>query len=214
VVASVSRPNSPKRLAGVFVASAAFFSIVAAAALSAIYVAQDQRAVHRVSQVAAAEHVPAQADLGLPSGVIALQRVKDADEFEAVLGFKPFIPKQLPETTRNDLSLAITLPDADGGRIGRVGYSMGGAAVDGITGPTVVLMESVGKPPADASRQLMRLTGGSGRALVATVACRGLVIDVQLFFGPAPQPGGPFLTPYMTAVGQKFLDGVNRQCGS
>ncbi len=214
VIASVSRPNSPPRLAGVLCASVVFFSIVAAAAFSVVYIVQDQRAIHRVSEVAGAEHIPTQADLGLPGGVIALQRVKDPGEFEAVLGFKPFIPKQLPDTTKSDLSLAITLPDDQGARVGRIGYSMSDTAIGGITGPTVVLMESVGKPAADASSQLMRLTGGNGRALAATIACRGLVIDVQLFFGPAPQPGEPFLTPYMTDVARTFLDGVNRKCGN
>jgi hypothetical protein len=214
VIASISRPNSPPRLLAVLAASIAFFAIVGAAAFAVVYIVQDQRAIHRVSAVAAATHIPTQSELGLPKGVIALQRVKDAGEFEQVLGFKPFIPKQLPDTTKDDLSLSITLPDDNGVRLGRIGYSMSDAAVEGITGPTVVLMESQGTPAPDAGSQLMRLTSGNGRALVATIACKGLVIDVQLFFGPAPQPGEPFLTPYMTGVGQEFLDGLNRQCGN
>lgn len=195
-------------------ASVAFFATVGTAAFAVVYIVQDQRAVHRVSEVAAATHIPTQSELGLPKGVIALQRVKDAGEFEQVLGFKPFIPKQLPDTTKDDLSLSITLPDDNGVRLGRIGYSTSDTAVAGITGPTVVLMESQGAPAADANSQLMRLTGGNGRVLVATIGCKGLTLDVQLFFGPAPAEGEPFLTPYMTDVSQRFLDGLSRQCGN
>jgi hypothetical protein len=35
---------------------------------------------------------------------------------------------------------------------------------------------------------------------------------VQLYFGPAPGPDEPIVTPHMTAVAQEFLDGVNEQC--
>ena len=57
------------------------------------------------------------------------------------------------------------------------------------------------------------MTDGTGRALAATLRCGDLVIDAQLYFGPDPQPSEPFITPYMTDVAQRFLDGVKRQCG-
>ena len=56
------------------------------------------------------------------------------------------------------------------------------------------------------------MTGGNGRALVATIGCQDLTIHVQLYFGPDPKPDEPFVTPHMAAVAQEFLDGINEQC--
>jgi hypothetical protein len=212
-VIALSTPNHPLRLAGFLAASLAFFAIVATAVYAVTYVVQDQRS-GRVSEVLGTEVTPKQSDLHLPPGVIALQRVDNESEFKQLAGFKPFIPKELPENTQHDLSLSVALPDDNGVRTGRVGYSpKEDAAVDGITGPMVVLLEVQGKPGDGVDGELKRVTSGNGRALVATIGCRDLVIDVQLYFGPDPQPGKAFLTPYMTDTAQKFLDGVKRQCG-
>ena len=213
-VIGYSTPNHPMRLAGLFAASAAFFAVVAAAAFAVTYVVEDVRSGGRSSAVLGTNAIPKQSDLDLPAGVIALQRVPDADAFKQLAGFKPFIPKSLPDNTQNDLALSVAFPDDQGVRIGRVGYSAkDGASVDGITGPMVVLLETKGTPGDGADGEVRRLTGGNGRALVTKIGCGGLVIDVQLFFGPNPSPGEAYLTPYMTDTAQTFVDNLKRQCG-
>jgi len=213
-VIGYSTPNHPLRLAGIFAASAAFFAIVAGAALAVTWVVQDQRSAGRSSAVLGTDAVPKQSELNLPKDAIAVQRVDDANAFKQLAGFKPFIPKTLPENTQNDLSLSVALPDDNGVRAGRVGYSAkDGASVDGITGPLVVLWERQGPPGDTADGVVRRLTGGNGRALVAQIGCGGLVIAVQLFFGPAPAPGEAFLKPYISDAAQTFVDGSKRKCG-
>lgn len=213
-VIALSRPNHPLRLAGIFAASFAFFAIVAAAAVAVIYIVQDQRG-QRVSQVAGASVEPKQSDLHLPDGLIAMHVVQNADEFKQLAGFKPFVPKEqlLPDGTMHDVSLAVSFPDDNGMRTGRVGYSpRDGYAVGGITGPMVVISELKGKPGDSVDGELKRITSGDGRALAATLACGDLVLDVQLYFGPKPAPDEPFITPYMTDVARKFLDSLRKQC--
>ena len=211
-VIALSRPNHPLRLAGIFAASLAFFAIVATAAVAVIYIVQDQRG-QRISQVAGASVEPKQSDLHLPDGLIAMHVVQNADEFEQLAGFKPFVAKELPDGTVHDASLAVSFPDDNGMRTARVGYSpRDGYAVDGITGPMIVINELKGKPGDSIDSELKRITSGDGRALAATLACGDLVLDVQLYFGPKPAPDEPFITPYMTDVAQKFLDGLRKQC--
>lgn len=211
-VIALSTPNHPFRLAGFFAASLAFFAIVGGAAYAVTYIVQDQRAA-RVSEVLGAEAVPKQSDLDLPEGVIAVQRVSTEEEFEALAGFKPLIPNELPEQTEHDLVLAVALPNDYGVRTGRIGYSSKeGADTGGITGPMVVLMEVRGLADDGIDGELRRVTSGNGRTLVATIGCGGLVIGVELYFGPDPQDGEAFLTPYMTDTAQKFLDSLKQQC--
>jgi hypothetical protein len=215
-VIGYSTPNHPLRLAGIFAASAAFFAIVAGAVLAVTYVVQDVRSPARTSAVLGADAVPKQSDLNLPKGVIALQSVTDADAFEQLAGFKPFVPKQLPDHTRNDVSLSVALPDDKGVRAGRVGFSPNDAAgPGGITGPLVVLWETQGTPDASADGTFAPVMGGKGRAMVATIGCgsRALTIRVELFFNPSPAPGEPYVTPYMTDTAQTFGDGLKKQCG-
>lgn len=202
-------PNHPLRLAGLFGASLAFFVIVGSAAGAVTWVVQDVRASQRDLLIV----VPTQADMKLPAGVIALQRAADADEFRQYAGFKPFIPKQLPEHTRDDVSLSVTLPDDNGVRAGRVGYSATGAeGPDGITGPIVVLWETKGTPDASAVSEFEQIAGAKGRVMVATIACRDLTLKAELYFHPDPAPGEPHVTPYMTDAAHSFLDGLREQC--
>lgn len=203
-------PNHPLRLAGIFGASLAFFGIVAGAALSLAYVVHDVRASHNA---APSVSVPTQADLNLPPGVIALQRVANGDGFQQLAGFKPFVPDQLPQHTKHDLSLSVALPDAKGVRVGRVGFSASAVAgPGGITGPLVVLWETKGTPNASAGGAFQHLAGDKGRVLVTTIGCRGLALRMELYFSPDPAPGETFVTPYMSETAQKFLDGVKGQC--
>jgi hypothetical protein len=200
-------PNHPLRLAGLFAASLAFFAIVAGAAGAMAWVVRDARS----SNVAGASVAPpTQADLNLPPGVIALQRVADADQYKQLTGFKPFIPDRLPAHTKDDLSLAVALPDDNGVRAGRVGFSAADwTGPDGITGPIVVLWETKGAPPEESDFTSAR---GNGRALVATIACKDLTLSLELVFNPAPAPGDQVVTPYMTDTAATFLDGLREQC--
>ena len=207
-VIAVSTPNHPTRLVAMLAASAAFFAIVGAAAYAAVWMIQDQRS-SAVSEVAGASFVP---DVQIP-GAIVLQRVKDAAEFEDVGGFKPFIPRDLPEQTQDTAAFSLTLPDDNGKRVGRLGFSAkDGAATDGITGPLVVLIEAPGKAGDTIDGELKRITKGNGRALVATIACGDLVLEVQMYFGPDPAEGEYIVKPYMTTTAQSFVDNVKRQC--
>jgi hypothetical protein len=203
-------PARRGRLPALFFASIAFFGIVASAAYSLSWVVQDMRAERR-SGVAG---ITVQPDVQLPDGVIAIQRVADERQFEELAGFAPFVPERVPGTTDGTVSLGLTLPDEQGRRAGRVGFSPGeGAGVDGITGPMIVIFEVPGEPGAGVDGELQRITTGTGRALAAALQCGDLVLDVQLYFGPDPADGEPFITPYMTSVAEEFLAGVRAQCG-
>lgn len=209
-VIAASTPNSPLRLAGILVASVAFFAIVGGALVAAAWMIDNQRGgTGRVSEVAGAQVVP---DVSIP-GVIALQHVSDAAQFEDLAGFSPFIPDHLPATTTDKPALSLTFPDADGNRIGRVGFSAKDVpAEEGITGPIIVLVEARGKPGASIDSELKRLTAGNARAVAATLPCGDLVVDAQFYFGPNPAEGEPFVTPYMTSVATDFLAAMTSQC--
>lgn len=208
-VIALSTPNHPLRLVGVLVASVAFFAVVGTASFAAAWIADDQRSAN-TNQVLGVSVKP---DVALPAGLIAVQRVNSMAEFEQIGGFKPFIPQYVPAMTQHDFTLSLTTPDDGGRRIGRVGYSSkDGADAEGITGPTVVLVEAPGTPGPNTDPRLQRVTGGNGRALVATIGCQSLTIDVQLYFGPSPGPDEPLVTPHMVAIAQEFLDGLNEQC--
>jgi hypothetical protein len=207
-VIAVSTPNHPVRLLGLLAASAAFFAIVGAAAYAAMWMIDDQRS-SPVSQVAGVSFTP---DVQIP-GAIVLQRMADAGEFEDLSGFKPFIPSALPEQTQDVPALSLTLPDENGKRVGRVGFSAkDGVTTDGISGPLVVLIEAPGTAGATVDGELKRITSGNGRTLAATLPCGDLVVDVQMYFGPDPADGEPFVKPYMTATAQSFVDAVRREC--
>ena len=205
---ALSSPNHPFRLFAVLAGSIAFFAIVGGAIFATAWIIGDQRAPVHTNQVLGASANP-----GLPTGLIAVQRVNSIKDFAQLGGFTPFIPMYVPGSTQPDFTLSLTLPDDDGRRVGRIGYSSkDGADADGITGPTVVLVETPGSPGPNADARLQRVTSGNGRALTATIACQGLTVDVQLYFSPAPVGDQPFVTPHMLAVAQEFLHGVNEQC--
>jgi hypothetical protein len=207
-VIALSASPRPLRLLGIFAASAAFFAILAAALYAALWIVEDQRQ----SQVAG---IAVQPDFDLPEGLVAVQVVEDAAAFEDAAGFSPFVPDGVPDTTQDESVLAVTMPDDGGRRYGRVAFpAKDGAAVDGITGPAIVVLQAPGPPGDTIDGALKRLTTGSGRALAALLPCNGLVLDVQLYFGPDPQDGEPFVTPYMTSVAEAFVARVREQCAA
>jgi len=211
-VIAISKPNHPLRLASVLGASVLFFAIVGTAVLAVLYIVQDERTA-RVSEVLGVSADPKQSDLHLPEGLVAWHRVDDADQFNELIGFKPFVPTDLPATTQPAAALAVSFPDDAGRRVGRVGFSPRDVDTDGITGPTVVLNEVPLPPGAAPDGALQRITTGTGRALAATIACGGLQVDVQFYYGPAPKAGESLVNPWMTGVAQTFVDSVKRQCG-
>ena len=207
-VIALSSPNHPFRLFATLAASMAFFSIVGGAIFAAALIVDDQRASGFTNQVLGASARP-----DLPPGIIAVQRVNSIKDFEQLGGFTPFVPQYVPASTQHDFTLSLTLPDDDGNRIGRVGYSSKDMVdADGITGPTLVLVETPGAPGPNADSSLQRVTTGNGRELTATIGCQGLTVNVGLYFTPAPTGDQPFVTPHMLAVAQEFLDGINEQC--
>ena len=210
-VIAISKPNHPLRLAGVLGASVLFFAIVGSAVLAVLYIVHDERTA-RVSEVAGISADPKQSELNLPEGLVAWHKVENADQFKELIGFEPFVPADLPATTQQHAALAVSFPDDAGQRVGRVGYSARDVDVDGITGPTVVLNEVALPAGAAPDGVLKRITTGTGRALAATIACDGLQLDVQFYFGPAPKAGESFVNPWMTGVAQTFVDSVKRQC--
>jgi hypothetical protein len=209
-VIALSSPNHPFRLLSVLAASVAFFAIVGGAIFAGVWIVDDLRKPTFTNQVLGTSARP-----DLPPGIIAVQRVNSIKEFEALGGFSPFIPMYVPGSTQHDFTLSLTLPDDDGNRIGRVGYSPKDTPdADGIIGPTVVLVEAPGTPGRGADPNLQRVTTGNGRQLAATIGCQGLTVDVQMYFTPAPVGDQPFVTPHMLAVAQEFLDGLNEQCAN
>jgi hypothetical protein len=197
------------RLSALFLGTLLATALVATAALAAIYVQRRQSASPAPPNIAPAQPRP---DLNLPPGLVTLQRVGDAAEFETLAGFAPFLPSALPETTATDAALSVTLPDANGRRYGRVAYSPKATEVEGISGPMVVLMEARGTGGPGVDGVLKRLGGGDSRAVAATYACGQLVIDAQFYYGPPAADGEPYITPYMTDIAGRFLDQAKSEC--
>ncbi len=208
----LAQPNHPARLAALFVGTAVAVSLVAAAAISVYFIVQDQRDT-RVSRVAGASMVP-DSNIVAPEGLIVVTQVETPEQFEELAGFAPFVPDDLPASSDTTPNFAVTQPDENGFRVGRVGFSAReGWSADGIGGPVIVIGQAKGAPGDGVDGQLKRIVGGS-RALVATLACGDLVLDVQMYFSPEAKDDEPIVTPYMHGVATKFIDGIRKQCGS
>jgi len=203
----LSQPNHPYRLLWLFALTMGAAGLVAAAIVALGYVIDDMRGGGIRAPGATEQHIDA------PEGLIVVLPVQDADQFEELTGFAPFVPSRLPDSTLTDPVLAVTQPDDEGRRIGRVAFNARpDVAVEGITGPLIVIVEAHGEPGSGVDGQLKRLTAGNGRTLVATLQCGGLVLDLQMYFTPGISPGEPFVTPYMKSTGEDFLDVVKADC--
>jgi hypothetical protein len=204
----LSQPNHPYRLLWLFALTMGAAGLVAAAILALGYVIDDMRYGDIRFAATTEQRIDA------PEGLMVVLPVEDAGQFEELTGFEPFVPSRLPESTEAAAVLAVTQPDERGRRIGRVAFNAKqGVAVEGITGPLVVILEAHGDPGSGVDGQLKRLSTGNGRTLVATLQCGDLVLDLQMYFTPGISPGEPFVTPYMKSTGEKFLDGVKDDCG-
>lgn len=207
-VTVLARPNHPLRLVAIFAMSIAASVIIATGAYVLTWLVQDMRGAHDTATVVAP--VP---NLTAPEGMVIVQPAKDAREFERLTNFAPFVPRELPEHTLPAPSFAATLPDSEGRRAGRVAFSAAeGVDVDGVSGPLVVLIEAEGAPGAGVDGVLKQSTTVS-RLLLATLACRGLVIDVQMYFSPEAAAGEPAVTPYMRETAERFLASLHAECG-
>jgi hypothetical protein len=202
-MSALTHPNHPARLIALFAAAVAGAGIVAAAILAGGYVWRDI--------TASSEPAATPGAVDTPDGLIVLTPVDDAAMFEERTGFAPFVPERLPRGTDATPKFAVTQPDADGRRIGRIGYSaQRGFDIDGIGGPVVVIAQAQGDPGEGIDGELKQI--GSERALAAALACGDLVLDVQLYFSADAPPGPEAITPYMHRVASEFVDDVQAQC--
>jgi hypothetical protein len=185
--------------------------IVVMAVISVRYIIEDQRDT-AVSRVAGASDQPGNVEA--PEGLIIVIPVDDAAQFEDLAGFAPFVPASLPASSETTPKFAVSQPDENGFRVGRVAYSAReGWSAYGITGPVIVIGQAQGAPGEGVDGQLKRIITG-GRALAATLPCGDIVLDVQLYFGPDPADGEPIVTAYMRDVAVRFIDGINAQCAA
>jgi hypothetical protein len=146
-----------------------------------------------------------------PEGLMIVIPVDSAEEFEALTGFAPFIPKRVPSSNEPSPKLAVTQPDETGARMGRVAFSAKRDSLhDGVSGPVIVISQARGKAGAGVDGVVKRMQ--STRALVATLPCGGLVLDVQLYFSPEPATGEEIVTPWMRSVGEGFVADLKEQC--
>jgi hypothetical protein len=209
---ALEQPNHPARLAAIFVVTALAVSIVAGAAVALYLIIDDQRDA-RVSEVAGASAVPDR-NIAAPEGLIVVTQVDTPQQFQELAGFAPFVPETLPASTDDAPAFAVAQPDENGFRVGRVQYgAREGWSAYGITGPMIVIGQAKGAPGEGVDGQLKRIVGGS-RALVATLACGDLVLDVQMYFAPEAQGDEPIVTPYMRDVAVNFLDDIREQCAA
>ncbi len=205
---ALAQPNHPARLAAIFFGTIAGFGIVLAAALSLYLIVLDQQDAGG-SRVAGTSAAPG--NIEAPPGLIVVIPVEGPREFEGLAGFAPFVPKRVPSSTDATPKYAVTQADANGLRVGRVAFSAKNEAVDGITGPVIVIGEAYGKPGEGVDGELKRIISGA-RALVTTLGCGDLVIDVQMYFSPEPAANEELITPYMRDVARGFIDDIKAQC--
>ena len=207
----ISQANHPARLAAIFFGTIVAFGVVLTAALSAYLVWLDIDA-RTTGDLATIDGADGSGAVQSPEGLIVVIPAENPAEFEALAGFPPFVPDHVPSSTEPTPVYAVTQPDANGFRVGRVAFSAKNEAVDGITGPVIVIGEAHGRPGDGVDGELKRISNGA-RALVATLGCGDLVIDVQLYFSPAElAPGEELITPYMRQIATGFIDGIKGQC--
>lgn len=211
-MSAISQPNHPARLIWLFGATLLVTGIIGGAAAALAFMVQDQRG--HFSDVRGA--IGPGGQVQAPEGLVIVIPVDDAKQFREFTGFTPFVPKAVPHNTIPTPKYAVSQPDADGNRTGRVAFSpKPGAATEGITGPIVVLVESPGAPaPGAELGQLKRIDGDSTRAIIATLPCGDLTLEMQLFFGPDAPAGEELITPYMQTVATQFLAELQGACDS
>jgi hypothetical protein len=209
----LAQPNHPVRLAAFFFGTIAAFAIVLSAALAAYYVWLEETQ-SSVGRVAGTSDAP-DGNIDTPGGVVVVIPVETRAEFEELAGFPPFVPDRVPASTDGTPKFAVTEPDANGLRVGRVAFSSKpDVEVEGISGPVIVIGEAYGTPGEGVDGEIKRIEG-AGRTLAATMPCGDLVIDVQMYFSPAtPADGEELITPYMRDLAKGFVDGIKAQCAA
>jgi hypothetical protein len=212
-MSALARPNHPARLAAIFFGAIAAFAIVLTAALAAYYIWLEETQ-SGTGFVAGVSDAP-DGDVNVPGGVLVVIPAETPEEFEELAGFAPFIPERVPASTDGTPKFAVTEPDANGLRVGRVAFSSKpDVEVGGISGPVIVIGEALGTPGEGVDGEIKRIEG-AGRTLAATMPCGDLVIDVQMYFSPAtPADGEDLITPYMRDVARDFIDTIKTQCAA
>jgi hypothetical protein len=113
----ITQSNHPARLLTMFGGALAFAAIVASALYAAIWMVQDMRAPETVTRTIGS------GDITASGGVQVVLPLESADEFEQLAGFAPFVPERVPANTIGDPKYAVTPPEAEGHRVGRVAFS-------------------------------------------------------------------------------------------
>jgi hypothetical protein len=208
----LAQPNHPARIAALLLGTIAFAGIVGAALISVLFVVADQRDT-AITRVASDVAIP-DSHIEAPEGLVVVTPVETTEQFRELAGFEPFVPETLPASTDLEPKFAVAQPDESGLRVGRVAYSAReGWSAYGVSGPVIVIGQAQGAAGDGVDGELKRIVG-AGRALVATLACGPLVLDVQMYFSPEPGEGEEIVTPYMRDVAIKFLDSVREQCAA
>lgn len=209
-VTVLTQPNHPARLAALFAGALGACSVIALAAYATAWMWHDRRGEPRISRVAGISASPAD-HVKAPEGLMIVIPVDDAAQFKELTGFAPFIPKRVPSSNEPAPKFAVTQPDETGARIGRVAFSAKRDSLhDGVSGPVIVISQARDKASEGVDGVLKRMT--STRALVATLPCGELVLDVQLYFSPEPAAGEEVVTPWMRSVGEGFVGELKEQC--
>jgi len=207
VIRVLSQPNHPARLAAIFLGALAILAIVASAAYAGAWVWSDITA----DPAPAPGGVIGSADVETGDGLVVLTPVEDAAAFEERTGFAPFVPERVPEGTEPMPSFAVTPPNEEGERIGRVAFSARrGYEREGLSGPVVVISQGKGAPGDGVNGALRQI--GDGRALASAFPCGDLVLDVQLYFSPDDVSGPAAITPYMRELAEDYVRGIMRDC--
>jgi len=198
----------PLRLTGLFLASLAIFATIAAAAVAVLYIVADQRESEvTVFSLEAGGNVTA------PEGLIVLIDLASEEQFEELLGFAPFIPAAVPETTAPGARLYATQPDAQGLRSGYIQFAAsGGASSQGVAGPTIRLIETRASVDAEHAGELRGLTSDGQRTIISDVACGDLALRIELFFNVDAGADEQGAGSYMRAVAASFVERVQAQC--
>ena len=187
--------HRPFHLLGVFAASVLAFGLVASAAGAALYIYENERPTPEAAPAPAA-------NVDLPEGLVLIQQVESAADWERELQFAPVVPETLPEGVVAEAGYYLQQPDSFGRRAGHVRYAYGDGA------PAIVLIEQAGTISAEPPMKALESSGK--RSHIVTFACGSIVIQAQVYFDVE---GGAVGSPKETAaIAEGFVTGLRSQC--
>lgn len=186
--------HRPIRLLGVFAASVLAFGVVASAVLAAVYIYESEQPP--VSAPAPGVNVE------LPNGLVLIERVETAADWDRALQFEPIYPALLPDGVADEAMLYLQQPDSFGRRAGHVRYAYGDGA------PAVVLIEQAGTIAAEPPMKVLESSGK--RSHIATFACGTIVIQAQVYFDV--EGGAAGSSTETGLIAEDFVAGLRSQC--